>query len=197
MFLFLSIYMQEFLHYSPLRAGVAFLPFTVGIVAGAGLASQFLPKIGPRPLMVVGMLLASLGILMFARITPTSTYFGDLLAPMLIMSFGIALYFIPNASTGLHLAGEHDAGVASAMINTSQQIGGSLGAALLNTIAISSTAAFLKTHPGMIPAAAVHGFTTTFKWGACFLLLCAVISAVMINVGKDSLVEPEAGGALI
>jgi predicted MFS family arabinose efflux permease len=201
MFLFLSIYMQSFLHYSPLRAGVAFLPFTVGIIIGAGIASQLLPKIGPRPLMVVGMLLATVGILLFSRLTPTSSYTGALLAPMLIMSFGCALYFIPNASTGLHNSGEHDAGVASAMINTSQQIGGSLGAALLNTIAISSAAAFAKGHIVKYGAqtniyAQVHGFTTTFKWGAVFLFACAVISALMINVGKDSLVEPE-GGALI
>lgn len=193
MFLFLSIYMQSFLHYSPLKAGVAFLPFTAGVIVGAGIASQLLPKIGPRPLMTVGMLLATAGILLFARITPTSGYTSHLLAPMLIMSFGVALYFIPNASTGLHNAGEHDAGVASAMINTSQQIGGSLGAALLNTIAISSAAAYIKGHSALGNSAQiygqVHGFTTTFKWGAAFLFTCALVSALMINVGRESLVE--------
>ena len=201
MFLFLSIYMQSFLGYSPLKAGVAFLPFTVGIVIGAGIASQLLPKIGPRPLMVVGMLLATGGILLFARLTPTSGYTSHLLAPMLIMSFGCALYFIPNASTGLHNAGEHDAGVASAMINTSQQIGGSLGAALLNTIAISSAAAYLKGHTSLgklAPVyAQVHGFTTTFKWGAVFLFTCAVLSALMINVGKESLSEATDHGVML
>ena len=199
MFLFLSIYMQGFLHYSPLRAGFAFLPFTVGIIIGAGVASQLLPKIGPRPLMVVGMLLATVGILFFSRITPTSGYSSHLLIPMIIMSFGCALYFIPNASTGLHGAGEHDAGVASAMINTSQQIGGSLGAALLNTIAISSAAAFVKGHTTLGNQvgvyAQVHGFTTTFKWGGAFLFTCAIVSALMINVGKESLVESEGASA--
>ena len=200
MFLFLSYYMQGILHYSPLKSGVAFLPFTVGIIIGAGLASQLLPKIGPRPLMVFGMLLATVGIFLFTRITPTSGYASHLLAPMLIMSFGVALYFIPNASTGLHNSGEHDAGVASAMINTSQQIGGSLGAALLNTIAISSAAAYVKGHSSLGNASQVfgqvHGYTTTFKWGAAFLFTCAIVSALMINVGKDSLVEHEEGGAL-
>jgi len=150
--------------------------------------------------MVFGMLLATIGILLFSRITPTSGYTSHLLAPMLIMSFGVALYFIPNASTGLHNAGEHDAGVASAMINTSQQIGGSLGAALLNTIAISSAAAYVKGHSSLGNASQVygqvHGFTTTFKWGAAFLFTCAIVSALMINVGKDSLVEHEEGAAL-
>ncbi len=201
MFLFLSIYMQSFLHYSPLKAGFAFLPFTVGIIIGAGIASQLLPKVGPRPLMTIGMLIATVGILLLSRITPTSSYFANLFVPMIVMSFGCALFFIPNSSTGLHRAGEHDAGVASALINTTQQVGGSLGSALLNTIAISSAAAFAKSHLQLgnkvAVYAQVHGFTTTFKWGAAFLFSCAVISALMINVGKDSLTEPEAGGALI
>ena len=176
------------------------LLFTAGIVIGAGVASQLLPKIGPRPLMVTGMLLATVGILLFARITPTSGYTAYLLVPMLIMSFGCALYFIPNASTGLHDAGEHDAGVASATLNTAQQIGGSLGAALLNTIAISSATAYAKSHASLGDSvqvyAQVHGFTTTFIWGAGFLFVCAVVSALMINVGKDSLADNEAAGAI-
>ena len=197
MFLFLSIYMQSFLHYSPLKSGIAFLPFSLGVVVGAGVSSQLLPKIGPRPLMVFGMLLATIGIWLFSRITPTSGYTSTLLAPMIIMSFGCALYFIPSGSTGLHNSGGHDSGVASAMINTSQQIGGSLGSALLNTIAISSAATFVTSHSALGASAAVygqvHGFATTFKWGAGFLLACAIISAIMINTGKDSLVETEGG----
>jgi EmrB/QacA subfamily drug resistance transporter len=200
MFLFLSIYMQQFLHYSPLRSGFAFLPFTAGIVIGAGVASQLLPRIGPRPLMVVGMLLATVGILLFSRITPTSGYLSHLLVPMIIMSFGCALYFIPNASTGLHDAGEHDAGIASATLNTAQQIGGSLGAALLNTIAISSASAYVRSHKSMGDSvqiyAQVHGFTTTFIWGAGFLFVCAVISALMISVGKDSIADQLPAGAI-
>jgi EmrB/QacA subfamily drug resistance transporter len=199
MFLFLSIYMQSFLHYSALKSGIAFLPFSFGVAFGAGVASQLLPKIGPRPLMVFGMFLATIGILLFSRITPTSGYISHLLAPMIIMSFGCALYFIPNASTGLHNSGGHDAGVASAMINTSQQVGGSVGSALLNTIAISSAAAFVKGHSSLGASASVfgqvHGFATTFKWGAAFLLTCGIVSAFMINAGKDSLVENEGGAA--
>ncbi|MEJ0014479.1 MAG: MFS transporter [Actinomycetota bacterium] len=199
MFLFLSIYMQSFLHYSPVKSGLAFLPFSAGVVIGAGVSSQLLPKIGPRPLMVGGMILATIGILLFTRITPTSGYLSTLLAPMVIMSFGMALYFIPSGSTGLHNSGAHDSGVASAMINTSQQIGGSLGSALLNTIAISSAATFVTSHASLGAKAAiygqVHGFATTFKWGAGFLLASAIISAIMINTGKDSLVENEGGVA--
>ena len=193
MFLFLSIYMQTFLGYSSLRAGFAFLPFSAGVIVFAGVASQLLPKIGPRPLMVVGLTGGAIGLLYLSRITPTSSYTTAILPALIIMSSGLALFFIPTASTGLHNSGEHDAGVASAVLNTSQQIGGSLGAALLNTLAISSTTAYIKSHkvPATDPAAAVHGFSTTFIYGAGFLFLAALVALVMINVGKDSLTETE------
>jgi EmrB/QacA subfamily drug resistance transporter len=200
MFLFLSIYFQTFLHYSSLRSGFAFLPFSAGVIIFAGVASQLLPKFGPRPLMVVGLLMGAGGLLLLSNITPESSYVKNILPAIIIMSSGLALFFIPSASTGLHNAGEHDAGVASAMLNTSQQIGGSLGAALLNTVAISSTTAFAKSHGSLgamlQPTAAVHGFAATFKIGAAFLLLAAIVSALMIHVGKDSLTEAK-GGALI
>ncbi len=199
MFLFLSIYMQNFLHYSPLKSGFAFLPFSGGIIIGAGIASQLLPKVGPRLLMVGGLIVGAGGLWLLSGITPTSGYTKDILPAMIIMSFGLAFVFIPSASTGLHDAGEHDAGVASAMLNTSQQIGGSLGAALLNTVAISSAAAYIKGHSSLGSKAViygqVHGFSTTFKIGTGFLLAAAVVSALFINVGKDSLTEHEGSNA--
>jgi len=200
MFLFLSIYMQNFLHYSPLRSGFAFLPFSGGIIIGAGVASQLLPKVGPRPLMVGGLVVGAGGLWLLSGITPTSEYARSILPAMIIMSLGLAFVFIPSASTGLHNAGEHDAGVASAMLNTSQQIGGSLGAALLNTVAISSASTYIAAHKAMGDKAAifgqVHGFSTTFKFGTGFLLAAAIVSAVLINAGKDSVVETPGGGAL-
>ena len=195
MFLFLSIYLQSFLHYSSLRSGFAFLPFSAGVIVFAGVASQLLPKVGPRPLMVTGLIAGSAGLLLLSRITPTSSDTTDILPAMLIMSSGLALFFIPSASTGLHNSGKHDAGVASAMINTSQQIGGSLGAALLNTIAISSATAYAKGHASLGAKvqvfASVHGFTTAFKFGAGFLLAAALVAFLFINIGKDSLVESD------
>jgi hypothetical protein len=116
------------------------------------------------------------------------------------MSTGLALFFIPSASTGLHNSGGHDAGVAGAVLNTSQQIGGSLGAALLNTVAISSASSYAAGHTSLGAklqvTAQVHGFSTTFIYGAGFLLIAAVVSFFTINVGKDSLVESETGVAL-
>lgn len=195
MFLFLSIYLQSFLHYSSLRSGFAFLPFSAGIIIFAGIASQLLPKTGPRPLMVAGLIAGAAGLLLLSRITPTSSYTSDILPSLIIMSSGMALFFIPSASTGLHHAGEHDAGVAGAVLNTSQQIGGSLGAALLNTVAISSSTAFAKSHGALGKNtqvfAQVHGFSTAFRFGAGFLLLAAVVTVFTINIGKDSLIESE------
>ena len=200
MFLFLSIYMQSFLHYSSLRSGFAFLPFSMGVIVFAGIGSQLLPKVGPRPLMVTGLVAGAAGLLFLSRITPSSSYTTAILPALIVMSSGLALFFIPSASTGLHNAGEHDAGVASAVLNTSQQIGGSLGAALLNTVAISSASTYAKSHTQLGAQvqvfAQVHGFSTTFIYGAGFLLLAAIVTAFTINVGKDSLVEAEGGVAL-
>ncbi|MEI6867434.1 MAG: MFS transporter [Actinomycetes bacterium] len=195
MFLFLSIYMQSVLHYSSLRSGFAFLPFSMGVIMFAGVAAQLLPKVGPRPLMTTGLAVAAVGLLFLSKITPTSSYAPHILPAMLIISSGMALFFIPSASTGLHNAGLHDAGVASAMINTSQQIGGSLGAALLNTVAINSATSYAKSHGSLGKSVGiysqVHGFSIAFEFGAGFLLLAAIVSFLFINVGKDSLVENE------
>jgi EmrB/QacA subfamily drug resistance transporter len=136
MFLFLGLYLQVVLGYTPLRSGFAFLPFTFGIIIFAGVASQLLPKFGPRALMVPGLIAASAGMLMISRITPETSYTTHVLPALLIMSSGMALVFIPLTSTSLHGVSNHDTGVASAMLNTSQQVGGSLGVALHNTVEI-------------------------------------------------------------
>ena len=134
MFLFLTYYFQITLEYSPLKSGFAFLPFSGGIIVAAGVVAQLLPRIGPKPLMVVGMVLSVVGMLLLIRITPDTAYWSHVLPPLLLMSVGLAGVFIPASSTALVGVGDHDAGVASAVLNTAQQIGGSLGLALLNTL---------------------------------------------------------------
>jgi EmrB/QacA subfamily drug resistance transporter len=195
MFLFLGLYLQVILGYSPLKSGVAFLPFTVGIVVFAGIASQLLPKIGPKPLMIPGLLCAAFGLILLTRITPTTSYTSHILPSLLIISSGMALVFIPLSTTSLHNVGTHDAGVASALVNTSQQIGGSLGTALLNTIAATSAAGFVKTHmslgAALKPASMTHGFTSAFVVGAILMLIGAVVLFFFINIGKDSVIETE------
>jgi len=190
MFLFLSIYFQNVLGYSALKSGFAFLPFSLGVITFAGVASTLLPKVGARPLMLTGLLMATIGLFYLSRFTPHSSYLTAILPALIIMSTGLALVFIPSATTGLHGIGGRDSGVASAMINTSQQIGGSLGAALLNTVAVTASTSFAASHTSLgkaLPAfAAVHGFSTAFRFGAIFLAVAAVIIALTINVGKHA-----------
>lgn len=198
MFLFLGLYLQVILGYSPLKSGFAFLPFTAGIVLFAGIASILLPKVGPKPLMVPGLLSASLGLILMSRITPETSYATHVLPSLLIMSSGMALVFIPLTSTSLHAVSNHDTGVASAMLNTSQQIGGSLGTALLNTIAASATAAYAVANAQLgdrvMPFAMTHGFTVAFQFSAGLFLVGAVLLFFFINIGKESLVETEGAG---
>ena len=198
MFLFLGLYLQVILGYTPLRSGFAFLPFTAGIIVFAGVASQLLPKFGPRALMVPGLIAASAGMLMIARITPETSYSTHVLPALLIMSSGMALVFIPLTSTSLHAVSNHDTGVASAMVNTSQQIGGSLGTALLNTVAATATTTFAAANTQLgekvMPFAMTHGFTVAFKFSAALLFVGAIVLFFFINIGKESLVESEGAG---
>jgi len=198
MFLFLGLYLQVILGYSPLKSGFAFLPFTAGIIIFAGIASQLLPKFGPRALMVPGLVAAGVGLLLMTRITPDTSYTTHVLPSLLIMSSGMALVFIPLTSTSLHAVSSHDTGVASAMLNTSQQVGGSLGTALLNTIAATATTSYITANSALgerLPAfATTHGFVVAFRWSAVLLFVGAIVLYFFINVGKDSLVETEGAG---
>jgi EmrB/QacA subfamily drug resistance transporter len=195
MFLFLGLYLQVILGYTPLRSGFAFLPFTAGIIVFAGIASQLLPKVGPKALMVPGLIFAGIGLLALTQITPETSYTTHVLPSLLIMSSGMALVFIPLTSTSLHGVSSHDTGVASAMLNTSQQIGGSLGTALLNTVAATATTTYAAANAQLgeklMPFAMTHGFTVAFQVSAALLFVGAVVLFFFINVGKDSLVETE------
>jgi EmrB/QacA subfamily drug resistance transporter len=195
MFLFLGLYLQVILGYTPLKSGFAFLPFTAGIIVFAGIASQLLPKVGPKALMVPGLIFAGIGLLALTQITPETSYTTHVLPSLLIMSSGMALVFIPLTSTSLHGVSSHDTGVASAMLNTSQQIGGSLGTALLNTVAATATTTYAAANTQLgeklMPFAMTHGFTVAFKVSAALLFVGAVVLFFFINVGKDSLVETE------
>ncbi|NCZ57124.1 MAG: DHA2 family efflux MFS transporter permease subunit [Actinobacteria bacterium] len=192
MFLFLGLYLQTVLGYTPLRSGFAFLPFTAGIIVFAGVASQLLPKFGPKPLMVPGLVAAAVGLLLLTRITPETSYVTHVLPSLLIMSSGMALVFIPLSTTSLHGVGNRDAGVASALLNTSQQVGGSLGTALLNTIAATAATSYMTSNPDKTPPFGItHGFTVAFTVSAALLLVGAVVLFFFINIGKEAVVETE------
>jgi EmrB/QacA subfamily drug resistance transporter len=182
MFLFLVYYMQGTLHYSAVRSGLAFLPFSAGIVVAAGLASALLPRIGPRPLMVGGTGAAALGMALFTQIKVDSSFVSHVLPAEIVMSLGMGFAFVALSSTALIGVDARDAGVASALVNTTQQVGGSLGTALLNTIAATATVHYISDHgSGSAAVGAVHGYTVAFTWGLGALVLAAVLSLVLVT----------------
>ena len=137
MFYFNTLYIQRVLDYDPLKAGLAFLPFTFGILVSAGLASRFAPRVGVRPVAAVGMVIAALGLLLLTQLPVDGTYVANVLPALLLTSLGMGAVFMSLtlvATTGLD---DYDQGLASGLFNTSQQIGGALGLAVLSTLAAS------------------------------------------------------------
>jgi len=186
MFLFLVYYMQGTLHYSAVKSGLAFLPFSAGIVVAAAIASAQLPRIGPRPLMVGGTAAAAVGMAWFTQIKVNSSFVVHVLPAEIVMSLGMGFAFVALSSTALVGVADHDAGVASALVNTMQQVGGSLGTALLNTIAASATANYIASHgSGSSSAGAVHGYTVAFTWGLGALVLAAIVSYVLVSKQRN------------
>jgi EmrB/QacA subfamily drug resistance transporter len=190
-FLSLTYYFQNTLHYSALKSGFAFLPFSLGIIVGASLASRFLPRVGPRVVMSIGLTLAAGGLFMFSTIDVHSTYLSIVLPAELIVSVGMGLSFVALSSTALIGVQPEDAGVASALVNSAQQTGGSLGAALINTIATTATASYLVAHghsPAALEAGAIHGYTTAFTFSGIVLAAAAITAFTLVRRARP---EPE------
>lgn len=188
MFLFLSYYLQLVKGYSPIAAGFAFVP--LGIAQGTGsmvLGTRLSARMRPGVLMAGGYLVSGVGVLLLALLHKDSSY-GLLAVAEIITGLGIGTAFMPAMSLGTHGVAPQDAGVASAMVGTSQQVGGSVGTALLNTVAASSTAAYLASHLGHGKAATdtalVHGFSVGFWWAAGFLALAALFAFFAVNAPR-------------
>jgi EmrB/QacA subfamily drug resistance transporter len=196
MFLFLTYYLQGTLHYSALRTGFAFLPFSAGIVAGATIASRLIGRAGPRNLMTFGLVISVLGLLWFARIGVAPAYLLHVLPAEIVVSVGIGIVFVTLSSTALLGVADHDAGVASALVNATQQVGGSLGTALLNTFAAAATATYLTSHVHAIQASLVHGYHVAFYISAAVLAFGAVSSQILVRAGVQDLraADPAATG---
>jgi EmrB/QacA subfamily drug resistance transporter len=200
MFLFLTYYFQVNLGYTPLKAGFAFLPFSLGIIIAAGFVSQLLPRVGPRALILPGLVMAVLGMLLLTQIDQDSSYWVLVFPAMVIMSVGLAGVFIPAASTSLIGVRSHDAGVASATLNTSQQIGGSLGTALLNTLFAGAVTAYFTDHPPtspgqakqILPLAFIHGYHVAFLAGAILFGAALVAAITFITAHKEDIPDPAA-----
>ena len=197
MFIFVSYYMQQILHYSAAKAGLGFLPFALGVIVAAGAATTLLPKVGPRFAISAGLAVNALGLWWLTQIGVHTSYWTHLFPQQIVMSLGLGLAFPALSSTALTKVREQDAGVASAMVNTTTQVGASLGAALLNTVAATATANYLIAHgPQLEPDAVVHGFTVAFGLGAIIVAVGAVVSAVLINARPADLSLPAAEPAL-
>ena len=203
MFLFLAFYFQQNLGYSPVKSGLAFLPFSAGVAVAAGIASGLLPRVGAKPVMLVGALLGAVGLAYLTRLGPDSSFVTHVLPAELLMSVGMGLVFVAQTTLALHGVGEHDAGVASAMLNTSQQVGGALGTALLNTLYASTVTAYLADHlssgapsAALLGEATISGYHRAFLVGAGFLAAALVATAVLVNAKKSELSEPEGAAAI-
>jgi EmrB/QacA subfamily drug resistance transporter len=193
-FLFLAYYMQLTLHFSPVKTGLAFLPMVGMIMLFANLSTiVVMPRVGPRPLVPVGMLAAAGGLAWLTRIGVQSHYATDVLPPILLAGMGLGMIFAPVFNTGTYGVAPRDAGVASATVNTGQQIGGSIGTSLLNTVAASATASYLTAHlshaaggrpsPVLAGLAVVHGYTTGFWVAAAIFAGGALVSVTLLRSG--------------
>jgi len=194
--LFLAYYLQETLGFSPMRTGVAFLPLVGGIALSAFVASaRLLAKTGPRPLIPVGMVLGMMGMILFTKLPPNSDYLGHVLPGLVVTGLGLGLIFAPATASATAWIQKRDAGAASALVNTTQQIGGSVGTALLNTIAVSAATreglALVHRHPpantaamkALVTTATLHGYAVAFWWAAGFFALGAVVTFFMLESG--------------
>jgi len=194
LFLFLTYYLQVTLHYSPVVTGVAFLPMIGCIMISANVATIVLmPRFGPKPLVAVGMLIAAAGMVWLTRIGVHSSYVTAVLFPTMVI--GLGQIIAPSINTGTFGVRHSDAGVASATVNTGQQVGGSIGTALLNTIAASAAASYITSHlspatlvhgrpsPGLLGLGLVHGYTTAFWWSAVIFACGAVVAGVLMRRG--------------
>jgi EmrB/QacA subfamily drug resistance transporter len=183
-FLSLTYYFQGTLHYSALKSGFAFVPFSLGIITGATAASRLLPRFGPRILMTVGLLMATAGLGLFSTLDLHSAYVSTVLPAELVVSLGMGLTFVAMSSTALLGVSPEDAGVASALVNATQQTGGSMGAALINTIATTATASYVVAHGKSATALAegsIHGYTTAFVFSAIVLGTAAVATFLLVR----------------
>ncbi|MET7287777.1 MFS transporter [Streptomyces sp. NPDC005573] len=189
LFLFMTYYLQVILGYSPVRAGLAFLPLTAAIIAGSTqISARLLGRVPPRLLMVPGLLLAVAGLLLLTRMRVGSSYTTEILPSLLLLGLGMGLTFMPIFATATAGVAPRDAGVTSATVNTAQQVGGSIGTALLNTIATTSSAAYIAAHvhrPAdravVLPEGVVHGYTVAIWWAAGVMLTAALTAALLIT----------------
>lgn len=200
LFLFLGFYLQQQLGYSPLRSGLAFLPISAGIMTSAGLASALLPRLGPKVLLLAGAVLSAAGLAWLTRIDLGGSFLAVVLPAEVAISAGMGLTSVAASALALHRVDDRDAGVASALLNTTQQIGGALGTALLNSVYTATAASFLALRTPSLKGAgpserladlaAVAGYQRAFTAGALLMVAAFVAVVVMVTIDRSSFAAP-------
>jgi predicted MFS family arabinose efflux permease len=181
MFFFISLYMQQVLGFSALKAGIAYLPLAGGIILSAGVASALTTRLGFKPVLASGLVLVAVGLVWFSRVSPDGSYAADILGPSLVAALGLGLAFVPLTVASVAGVQPDDAGLASGLINTSQQVGGALGLAILVAVANSRTDGFA----GPRLTGLTEGFQSAFLVGAGLAVVGALLSLVLIRT-RDS-----------
>ncbi|MFE6163789.1 MFS transporter [Streptomyces sp. NPDC056486] len=196
-FLFMTYYLQSILGYSPVKTGFAFFPMSLAIIIGSTqISARLLHHVPPRLLMGPGLLLAAVGLFTLTFLGTESSYAGHILPGLLMLGLGLGLTFMPVMATATAGVAPQDAGVTSATVNTAQQVGGSIGTALLNTIATTSTATYLSSHLAgaartgpltperkaqIVDSGVVHGFTVAIGWAALIMLAASAVAFLLVN----------------
>jgi EmrB/QacA subfamily drug resistance transporter len=195
-FLFLTYYLQLSLHYNPVRTGLAFLPMIGALMVSAQLVTNtLLPRLGPRPIVPLGMLLGAVGMVWLTALDMHSAYAANVLPPLVVTGFGIGLVMPAAMSVATDRVGAEDAGVASAAVNTMQQVGGSIGTALLNTLAAGAATHYLSGRhpsPAALAQAQLHSYATAYWWSAGLFAVGALLALLMFRKGP---IAPPAEGA--
>jgi EmrB/QacA subfamily drug resistance transporter len=184
MFFFISLYMQQVLGYSAIKSGLSYLPLAVGIIVSAGIASTLVTKFGFKPILTTGLVLTAIGLVWFSQVEVGGSYVGDILFPSLVAAVGLGFAFVPMTIAAVAGVEPHETGLASGLINTSQQVGGALGLAILASIANSRTDSLMTDAGGAaaaLPNALTEGFQIAFLVGAGFAVLGAILSATLIS----------------
>jgi EmrB/QacA subfamily drug resistance transporter len=200
-FLFLSYYLQGTLGYSPVKSGVAFLPMVAALAASAQVSNQILlPRFGPKPVVPIGLLVCAAALFGLHLVGLHTAYVSHVLPYLIVLGIGFGLSVAPAFSTGTLGLAPQDAGVGSATLNTAQQVGGSIGTALLNTVAAGAATSYLVGRaltPANRQAALLHSYTTAFVWSAAIFVAGAVVAVLVLQRGGLSALTPEDGTAKV
>ena len=194
MFFFISLYMQQVLGYSPIHAGLSYLPLALTIIIAAGLGGQLVTRFGFKPILAAGMLVVALGLVWFSRVSVGGGFITDILGPSLLAAIGLGFGFVTSTIAAVSGVEEREQGLASGLINTSQQIGGALGLAVLSTIATSRTDHLMASGASSLPSALTDGFQSAFLGGAVIAALGFAATLILIRT-RDSRAHVEMANA--